>query len=417
VENNSLPSLNQWDLERLRKSIEEIGIQIPIVVDQNGRIIDGNHRSRLAEELGVECPTQVIQVNSEKEFEQLAVDLNLARRHLSIEQIKEFQKQRKELALKLRENGATQKEAADAVGIGQSTINLWESESCSIISADNAAHSENKPKKAFPDNRIKIDKSLYEEIWEKKQGGETVKSLADAYGVSKRSIASICAQVTKKKNQKEKLAQAEKDARVVIENKDIENMILGDFSKIEIPDNSVDLILTDPPYGGEFSDTWAELGKFAARVLKPSRFLVTYFGQLNLIEFINSLEKHLKYYWTFCLIHSGNLQLIMPRNIRCGWKPILVFQKAPFSLIPESIDDVIMGSGRDKGLHEWQQSLVELDTLIEHFSNENELIVDPFAGSGTTIIAALKNKRRALGIEINKDSYDSAVRRINEFRS
>jgi len=223
--------------------------------------------------------------------------------------------------------------------------------------------------------------------------------------------------VTKQVNAENKRKQAEKEAEAIVEDKDAKHMILGDFSEINMPDNSVDLILTDPPYAGEFSYTWKALGEFAYRVLKPSRFLVSYFGQINLIDFYNALDKHLKYYWTFSLNHTGSSQLINARNIRCGWKPIIVFQKPPFIKLATTLDDVIIGSGREKGLHEWQQALDELDILIEHFSIKNELIVDPFAGSGTTVVAALRKNRRALGIEIEEEHYNNAVRRINGHKS
>jgi len=45
------------------------------------------------------------------------------------------------------------------------------------------------------------------------------------------------------------------------------------------------------------------------------------------------------------------------------------------------------------------------------------LIVDPFAGSGTTVVAALRKNRRALGIEIEEEHYNNAVRRINGHKS
>lgn len=189
-------------------------------------------------------------------------------------------------------------------------------------------------------------------------------------------------------------------------------LILGDFREANIEDESVDLILTDPPYGVEFKDTWEDLGKFAQRVLKPSRFLVSYFGQLNLIDYYNILNKYLKYYWTFCLVHSGNKQLIHPRNVRCGWKPIVVFQKEPFEMLVDTADDIIEGSGREKEFHEWQQGMEELFPLIKAFSFENELVLDPFMGSGTVVMASLSENRRAIGIEIDEKYYQIAGERI-----
>lgn len=57
MEANKIPVLNQWDRERLEKSIKEIGVQLPVVFDQHGRIIDGFHRKEIAEKLGIDYPT------------------------------------------------------------------------------------------------------------------------------------------------------------------------------------------------------------------------------------------------------------------------------------------------------------------------------------------------------------------------
>ena len=51
-------------------------------------------------------------------------------------------------------------------------------------------------------------------------------------------------------------------------------------------------------------------------------------------------------------------------------------------------------------------------TLIHYFTNEGDIIADPFMGSATTAIAAIKEKRHFIGTELNKEYFDKAVRRI-----
>jgi 16S rRNA G966 N2-methylase RsmD len=228
----------------------------------------------------------------------------------------------------------------------------------------------------------------------------------------KTSKKKVVSEVRKKKQEQKRQEIAEQN-----KNKSIpENikLIHGDFYTTNMLDNSIDLILTDPPYPAEFLPLWDKLGEFANRVLKPSGYLVAYSGQLHLNEVFASLNKHLLYYWTFALIHSGNHQLIMPRNIFCGWKPLLVFQKAPFKKLENKLDDVIQGSGREKDLHNWAQAEGELDYIIQNFTLPGEIILDPFAGSGTTLIAALKNKRKAIGIEIDETNVNIIKGRISD---
>lgn len=66
----------------LRESIRRFGVIVPVVVDQDGRVIDGHHRCDIALELGVECPTIVRHVDGDDHAAELARTLNMDRRHL-----------------------------------------------------------------------------------------------------------------------------------------------------------------------------------------------------------------------------------------------------------------------------------------------------------------------------------------------
>jgi site-specific DNA-methyltransferase (adenine-specific) len=52
--------------------------------------------------------------------------------------------------------------------------------------------------------------------------------------------------------------------------------------------------------------------------------------------------------------------------------------------------------------------------LIETTTKPGDLILDPFAGSGTTLVAALQSGRRYMGVEISPQHYETAQRRIYE---
>jgi 16S rRNA G966 N2-methylase RsmD len=72
----------------------------------------------------------------------------------------------------------------------------------------------------------------------------------------------------------------------------------GDFAVVgqEVADASVDLILTDPPYGREFLPALEALGALAARVLTPGSSLVVMSGQSCLPEVLQTLQRHLRYH-------------------------------------------------------------------------------------------------------------------------
>lgn len=190
----------------------------------------------------------------------------------------------------------------------------------------------------------------------------------------------------------------------------------GDFTKVleDIPDESVDLILTDPPYPIKFIKEWSKLADFSSRKLKKNGFLVAYCGHKNLYESMQRLSGSLlNFYWIFSLYHTGNTKLIKFNNIAAGWKPILIYQKC-FKKIEKKTSDVIEGTGRNKTNHDWEQSLGELDVLIKSFSKEGDIVVDPFAGSGTTLVASKKLNRISIGAEKDEDVYNLANKRISD---
>jgi len=101
--------------EALRASIERWGVIEPVVVDQYGDIIDGHHRSAIADELGVDYDVVERVVVDEAEGRALAVSLNVDRRQLTPEL-------RREMSAALRAEGHTTRAIGAALGVDHSTI-------------------------------------------------------------------------------------------------------------------------------------------------------------------------------------------------------------------------------------------------------------------------------------------------------
>ena len=191
------------------------------------------------------------------------------------------------------------------------------------------------------------------------------------------------------------------------DNKDIQifNEDFRSYAK-KIDDNSIDLILTDPPYPKEFLPLWEDMFEIADRILKPSAFLVTYSGQMYLDK-IFKMKNNLIYYWTANIIFTKK-PLILGRNIINEWKPILIFQKTPFKQISDTISDTISFNYSERDMHDknWGQTIAPFEFLLDKFSKPNDLIFEPFAGTGTTLIACQRKKRKCIGTEIDKQYID-----------
>lgn len=81
-----MPPLASDEYQELYEDIRQNGVLVPVLEDEDGVIIDGHHRSRIASELGIPCPVETISGKSDEEKRGMAFTLNLKRRHLNREQ-------------------------------------------------------------------------------------------------------------------------------------------------------------------------------------------------------------------------------------------------------------------------------------------------------------------------------------------
>lgn len=113
----SLPALDPTQLAALRADIEKRGVLVPIMFNtRTNNLIDGHNRQSIANELGIEAPRMEVDVDPAEE-EQMALTLNLLRRHLSPQD-------RKAAFAKLASLGLTQQKIAEATGVSQQTVSL-----------------------------------------------------------------------------------------------------------------------------------------------------------------------------------------------------------------------------------------------------------------------------------------------------
>ena len=228
-----------------------------------------------------------------------------------------------------------------------------------------------------------------------------------------------------------------------------------------IPDKSVDLVLTDPPYfigfdGGKGWDSYwkhdreyimwcMEWSRECIRVLKDNRMFVVW-GTLKTETFLlykialnrtkdiypqneiiwsynwggrskdNFARKH-EYAWCYStgkkFLFNGDdvrVERKVSKNLRTGKEytkgtiPTCVWEKNNHTTSEDYC-----------GWHPTTKNIEILERIIRAYSNENDLVLDCFMGSGSTAIACKKTNRDYIGCELDKDYISKARKRIKSY--
>lgn len=180
---------------------------------------------------------------------------------------------------------------------------------------------------------------------------------------------------------------------------------------------SIDLVLTDPPYSKEFSGLWNAL-TLAAPLMKPGRSLFTYCGHYQIPMVLAALLPTFRWHWLCIVPNSGARPRMWSFHVEVCFKPVLWFTNGWPMWWPEhnhSIADELTvepGSWEGATLHKWGQGRVS--TPILYATDAGGLVLDPFVGSGTTLEVAKQLGRRAIGIEIEAKYCEIAVKRLRQ---
>jgi DNA modification methylase len=379
------------DIDVLADNISSVGLLQPVVINENNELIDGQRRILAYQKLGRnEIPC--FKIDLEKVFLG-EFSANYYRKDWTISEmvaikraIEPYEKKKakeRQLAGKPLGNfpkGRAAEQLAGFVGISYKTLEKAEQ----IVTA-----AEQNPERYQP-ILDKID--------------------------SKQLSVDKAHNKLKKEKKRDELKSLKPDIELPPENC---KLFCNDFTKIDslaIPENSIDLIFTDPQYGSDSLHLYKELSITADRVLKDGGSLVFYAGHIILNEIFKILDdnsSNLKSWWTIAVKHKGAKQRVHARSVFAEWKPLIWYTKGqkPTNIL-DTMFDHIESSPPDKSLHEWAQSQEEPEHIIRYLTVENQIVLDPMMGSGTTGIAALKLNRKFIGIEIDQERFDIGKNRI-----
>ncbi len=230
----------------------------------------------------------------------------------------------------------------------------------------------------------------------------------------------------------------------------------------EIPSHSVDMILADPPYGTlNKSNPDAQWDKEVPlpslwnqykRIIKPNGVILLFGQGMFAAKLIMSNPKWFKFDFVWNKVRKSNFlnckrmpmrqhELVLVfYNQQPTYNPQMVYSgkqnhsrgkidkeqanscygkygkveaiKSDYKY-PGTILEFQKGHSKESWLHSTAKPVNLLRWLIRTYSNEGDLILDNFAGSGSTIIAAIEEKRDWIGIELSEKYFDICQNRVN----
>lgn len=226
-----------------------------------------------------------------------------------------------------------------------------------------------------------------------------------------------------------------------------------------IPDNTVDLVVTSPPYNikkkyrsykddlslQEYLEFLKKVLQESARVLKPKGNIminvgsyidkngnaipISYFIFNMLNELDLNFRQEIVWYFQGGLSAtkklSGRFENILwlykedyvfnLENIRVKeWKQVDK-RNNPNGKNPTNVWEInrVAYGSKEKTEHPAQFPIEMIERITKGWSNEGGVVLDPFMGSGTTAIACINTNRNFIGFELDKGYYEEAIKRID----
>lgn len=204
----------------------------------------------------------------------------------------------------------------------------------------------------------------------------------------------------------------------------------------ELPDKCIDLVLTDPPYniGEDGGKGWDKIDNYDC-------FIKYIFREMQRISKRQIIFFDYSYTWLFEDMAQPEERFIWHREggfsgefIKKGYEPFYLYGGKPVN-IPKikndyaetdqrlkeykSVSNVwdipnLVGYKNEKENHPTQKPIKLFERCVYMGSNEGDIVLDCFSGSGTTAIACHRLKRRFICIEKDKDYWKASVKRLED---
>lgn len=389
---NLVPKQSADEFEALKASLREIGPIYAIVVNTKGIVLDGHHRYQACQELGIRCPYVVMNFNDDPLLEkQFIMETNCNRRHLT-------KLQRIELAYKMEplyKELARRRMLAGLKNVASSSVqNCTSDEKGRVIDLCAKAA-------GVSGSLYNMGKSVLQngppEVIQEVQAGRM--SIHEAYTRLQEQKSAKDRQQHQHQNKHEKVASwLPKGIKLRHDH-------FGNIEK-EIPDGSVDLLISFPGPGEHSLGQYSELMRLGKRVLKDTGWLAIAPSHEIIHDVIASgIKAGLPLQWMFAASIPDSLRAPFYLRIKSEFQPVVLFKsqvRLDLSKGKEDISDFIPV--------EKTQSMeqVAAEFFIKNFTPENGVVFDPIMRYGYTALPAIRLKRQFIGSEPRLQLFEYA---------
>lgn len=188
-----------------------------------------------------------------------------------------------------------------------------------------------------------------------------------------------------------------------------------------LTDKSVDLIVTDPPYGKR-----ADKGTNGFGSSKNRRYSGGWDSKRpdrKVFEEMFRVSKNVIIFGAnyFCdMLPPSNHWIFWDKKGDISFKNPFADGELIYTNFTKPVKKIVfrqqgfISDSKDTRYHPTQKPSELMQTIVEAYSNEGDVILDCFMGSGSTGIACVKSGRKFIGVEIDDDYFDIASRRLND---
>ena len=411
-----IPPLSDDEFKQLEKNLLRDGIRDPLVT-WNGILIDGHNRYELAKKHGLEFETTELHFADRNEALHWIITNQLGRRNLSAYD-------RSILALKLKPVIAAKAKENSLANLKQNTD---VKNSCPRSDEQQSPQETPKPAREQKTNfQVAQAAGVSEDTIRKVEKIEAQASpeIKAALRTGDMSINQAFNEV-KRVEKENQIADAKVEiAAQAVDEPEKPTLFVGDGIGF-VPDEPYKLLLTDPPYSTDIDDVAAFAESWLPNALRHVRrdgFAYVFIGAYpdELKAYLNvatpeNISLCQVLVWTYRNTLGNN-----PRDrYKLNWQACLFYRgvdapdlNCPLTSEQWAVQDINAPDGRlGNRYHTWQKPDEIAERFIRHSTQAGDTVFDPFACTGTFLVAAAKLGRKAYGFEIDADNAAIAFER------